>query len=98
MFGPEYKIEIEIRIRDFGGSWPNIFRFSAIDGGCCQIGQRIPALFIKSEGTLYLSTNIGTNGDKVFHSILGNFEADKWFKLTISQRKDKVCKNFNIQH
>ena len=90
ILGPEYKIEIEIRIRDFSGSWPNIFRFSAIDGNCCKIGQRIPALFIRTEGILYLATNIGNNGDRVFHDVLGKFEADKWYKLTILQKKDKV--------
>ena len=95
VFGPEYKIYIEIKITSWGGGWPNIFHFSAHDrtgSGCCEIGQRIPSLFQDSRapGRLYLSTNIGNNGDTTFHSVLGRFELEKWIKLSISQKKDEV--------
>ena len=93
VLGPEYKIDIEIKIASWGSGWPNIFHFSAHDRngkGCCEIGQRIPSLFIWRAGTLYLTTNIGSNGDTKFHSVLGTFELEKWFKLSISQKKDEV--------
>ena len=94
VLGPEYKIDIEIKITSWGSGWPNIFHFSAHDRngkGCCEIGQRIPSLFQDSRapGTLYLSTNIGNNGDTTFHSVLGRFELEKWIKLSISQKKMK---------
>ena len=87
-FGPEYKIEIEIKVRSYGGH-PNIFRFAAKEGSSCDIGQRSPALFFMGE-RMWLSTNIGDNGDKVFHDVLGKYETNKWFKFTIYQKKDEV--------
>ena len=89
-FGPEYKIEISIKIRSWGNVWQNIFRFTGKDGDCCEIGSRSPALFIHGPSdTVYLISNIGSNGNKVLGS-LGKFETDEWFSLTIHQKKDKV--------
>ena len=66
-WGPNYKITFELNVESFangGNLWGNIFRFTATDVDCCNVGDRIPALFTNSGDFLYLCTNIDDNGDK----------------------------------
>ena len=97
VWGPEFYIEVEIKINSWISDWGSIFRFTATDGNCCNIGDRIPNLKTK-KGTndkLYLSTQINDKGDNIFSDDLGTFESDVWYKFNISQKKDEVCVTVN---
>ena len=95
-WGPEYKVEVDIKFSDWTSKWGSVFRFSGVDGDCCKIGQRIPAMWTRqgSNDQLYIATNIDEDGDRVFHDQLGRFEKGRWHHFIISQRKDEVKLKF----
>ena len=92
VWGPEYKVEVDIKFSTWTSTWGEIFRFSGVDGDCCKIGQRIPAMWTRQDTNdqLYLATNIDSDGDKNFSDELGKFERHKWYHFTISQKKYEV--------
>ena len=49
--GPEYSIRLEIKFNSWKHGWRSIFRFTAVDGNCCELGQRIPSLWTKKSST-----------------------------------------------
>merc|ERR1712227_200990 len=66
VWGPGWEIRFDIKFHSISAdTWYNIFRFAGIDGNCCQIGQRIPALWTEKGTTdkLALGTNIDQNGN-----------------------------------
>ena len=72
----------------------SIFRVSGLDGNCCKIGQRFPAILTQIHSTdLHFVTGITTKTGDV-----GNFHKDvkvptgKWFKIEISQMKNSLVK------
>jgi len=66
--------------------WGNIFRFTATDVDCCNVGDRIPALFTNSGDFLYLCTNIDDNGDKCVLSPVGVVETNTWYFIEYEQK------------
>ena len=93
-WGPEFKITVDIKIISFlkqSTKVLEIFRFASVEGNCCEIGQRLPALFTWSRNnTFHLATNIGTKGNAWFN--LPGFEENRWYKFRIVQ-KEKVQVN-----
>ena len=65
--------------------WGSILHFTNDGGNCCNIGQRIPAVWTKkgAKNTLYISTAIGANGNAPFD--VSGIPTKKWFLLTMSQ-------------
>ena len=62
-WGPDFEIDVEVKVNSFSKSERilEIFRFASVEGNCCEIGQRLPALFSWSQdNTFHLATNIGT--------------------------------------
>ena len=61
--------------------WSELLRFTATGKDCCSAGDRIPALFVHSDGYITVS-HVGTDGNLRFrvHVIL-----KKWIKLEIKQ-------------
>ena len=62
-WGPDFEIDVEVKVNSFSKSERilEIFRFASVEGNCCEIGQRLPALFTWSQdNTFHLATNIGT--------------------------------------
>ena len=91
-WGPEYQIEIDVKFDTWTGDWGNIFRFYEKDGGCCDMGQRIPSIWTSqgSSDQLLLCTNIDDNGNVCFGDELGKFEKNNWYNFKVSQIKDEV--------
>ena len=88
-WGPNYKITFELNVESFandGNLWGNIFRFTATDVDCCNVGDRIPALFTNSGDFLYLCTNIDDNGDKCVLSPVGVVETNTWYFIEYEQK------------
>ena len=92
-WGPEFEINVEIKINSWIGDWGSIFCFKAIDGNKDQIGNRIPGLWTDKDtnGSLILATQINDDGDyKQLSNAIGKFELDIWYTFIISQKKEKV--------
>ena len=90
-WGPDFEIDVEVKVNSFSKSERilEIFRLASVEGNCCEIGQRLPALFSWSQdNTFHLTTNIGTEGNTWFD--LPGFEEDRWYKFRIVQREIEV--------
>jgi len=93
VWGPEYEIKFDIKFISWpSDTWFNIFRLSARDGNCCELGQRIPGLWTKQEGStgiLGLWPSTDANLHQFYSYQLGRFQKSKWYHFTFSQRKNK---------
>ena len=96
-WGPDFEIDVEVKVNSFSKSERilEIFRFASVEGNCCEIGQRLPALFTWSkDNTFHLATNIGTKGNAWFN--LPGFEENRWYKFRIVQKEKVQVNNVNI--
>ena len=100
VWGPEFEIHLEFKINSWIASYGSIFRFTATDEGCCDIGDRIPALWTQMGTTdkLLLRTQINDHGNDGWIEELGTFVPSIWYSLKISQRKDEVFFNAIFQN
>ena len=91
IWGKEYEIKVDILIRSWIWSWGSIFRFAAVDGNCCNSGQRIVALWTqtRSSDRLFLSADIGPSGYRYF-SLRKSFQKNQWYSFVFSQKKNQV--------
>ena len=93
VWGPSWEIRFEIYFNSISSAyWFNIFRFSSIDGNCCKIGQRIPALWTRkgTKDKLNLHTSFDSDGDYYISDELGTFTTHRWYQFVISQKKFQV--------
>jgi len=59
-----YELSFTINPRSTWSGWTEILRVSAEVGNCCEMGQRIPALFFSSGTTkIHFCTGCGNNGN-----------------------------------
>ena len=90
--GPSFEISLDVKINSWKSGYANIIHLSE-GGECCNVGQRIPAVFTYNNGkTLYVSSAIGDDGN---YGISGNWyipeiPRNSWFKLVISQFERQV--------
>ena len=90
--GPSFEISLDVKINSWKSGYANIIHLSE-GGNCCNVGQRIPAVFTYNNGkTLYVSSAIGDDGN---YGISGNWyipeiPTNSWFKLVISQFERQV--------
>ena len=85
-WGDVYKIEFCIKVAKWPAvEWTNVFHISETGNNCCNIGDRIPALFVNKNGFFYVCSAVDGNGDycKKFH-----FEIGKQNQMTIQQLKE----------
>ena len=91
-WGPDFEIDVEVKVNSFSKSEGilEIFRFASVEGNCCEIGQRLPALFSWFQNnTFHLTTNIGTEGNTWFD--LPGFQEKKWYNFKIVQTEIEVA-------
>jgi len=84
-WGPAWKISFELNIQSFPSStlYEFIFRFTSTTNDCCDIGDRIPALFTVHDGTILYATNIGDNGNEF--AFTPSIQTGKWYSFEIEQ-------------
>jgi len=85
-WGPAWKISFELNIASFfndGEEWGNVFHFTT-GNDCCDIGDRIPALFTRYDDRLLYSTNIDEIGNKYTYSN-GDINTNTWYSFDIEQ-------------
>ena len=64
-------------------TWSNILRFTASDVDCCNIGDRIPAIFYNSkEGYLLIDSAVGDKGNR---GLQYNIDLEQWYHIVIEQ-------------
>ena len=90
-WGKEYSIKFDIRIhKDFSSpEWLNVFRMTSTDNNCCNIGDRIPGLFVLSNKKLQITNSIGSQGNDHFEF---PYELHKTYHIVISQTQSRTGK------
>ena len=84
-WGKYFEVSLNIWVDSFSGNddgWSELLRFTATGKDCCSAGDRIPALFVQSDGYIHLTGQVGTNGN-FFKDVY--IELKKWIKLEIKQ-------------
>ena len=80
-WGLLYTVEFEITVTNAGSGWTNVFHFTANDNNYAY-GDRIPALFINSDGYFHICSAV--NGNKNFCQNF-DFEIGKQYQIIIKQ-------------
>ena len=97
-WGPNYKITFDLLIESFangGNFWGNVFHFTATGDNCCEMGDRVPALWTNEGKFLYLCFNKGDDGN--FCQQSPEIETNKWFSLEYEQKFEAYqVKSFKI--
>ena len=90
-WGKEWEVSVQLFFNSFDKSeYFNVFRVAAIPGDCCQIGQRLPAVWTqKGElNALLVSTAINDNGND-YETITG-IPTQEWITLKLVQKTNGV--------
>ena len=83
-WGPEYRVAISVTVHSAGSGWSSILRFTSTGADCCNIGDRVPAIFYHSEGILSISSAVNEDGD---YGLRTNIDLKKWYHIEIAQTK-----------
>ena len=71
--------------------WAEVLRFTNTDNDCCNVGDRIFAIFTNNnDKKVYVIMDINNKGNK--HVLEHAFEENKWYRIELTQRK-----NYNDQ-
>ena len=86
-WGPEYRVMVDLIVHsNHENTWSNILRFTATDEDCCNIGDRIPALFYNSkEGYLLIDSAVGDKGNR---GLRYNIDLEEWYHIEIKQTEN----------
>ena len=86
-WGPTFKISFEVNILSFSNCNPdkmaNLLTFTATDNDCCEIGDRVPALFINSQGFLQVANHIDEDGNWIDRS--PHLNQNQWYMIEVEQ-------------
>ena len=66
--------------------WSTIVRFTSTDNDCCNIGDRIPAIFYNSNGYLLIDSTFDGKGN---YSVTYNVDMSKYYHIEIVQENQK---------
>ena len=93
-WGPQYRVAVDIKVYSAGTEkeWYNILRFTSTESDCCNIGDRIPAIFYNTEGFLRITSSVNGNGDDYIDY---DIESDKWYQIRILQTQVTEKDNAN---
>ena len=95
-WGPTFKVSLDFYINSFivngppnHHGWAELLRFTSTHTShCCNIGDRIPAIFTNPGhgGYIHIGTQINQMGNKA--KDLKDIEEKKWYKLELTQYKE----------
>ena len=72
-------------ITSFGPSeWGSILSFKGNDNNCCNDGDRVPIVQLRSNGQLYFINSVNGEGNYFFYH---GVELNKLYKIEIEQKK-----------
>ena len=73
--------------------WSNIIHFTT-GGDCCNIGDRVPAIFYNKAGFLRISSAVYGDGDFYVDPPI---DLGKWYHIEMSQTKENgQVREFNL--
>ena len=84
-WGPEYRVKVEVIVHSAHSGWSNILHFTSTGSNCCNIGDRVPAIFYHSEGILSISSAVNEDGD---YGLRTNIDLKKWYHIEIVQKTE----------
>ena len=85
--GPQFSIEFSIKVSSYPSSgMANIFHFTSTGAECCQLGDRVPAIFLDSRGRLLVAFPLYGDGEELL-KIRKRLSKRKWYKVKIIQDK-----------
>ena len=84
VWGPQYRVAVDIIVRTWNpeNDFNNILRFTSTDTDCCNIGDRIPAIFYNVGGFLQITSFVNGNGNYYFDFPI---EFETWYHIEIYQ-------------
>ena len=80
--GKEFRITVDVLISNFVGSWQSIVHFTAA-GDCCNVGDRVPGVWIASNKQFYIKFALNGYGDGGYLGTIAT--SGEWINLDISQ-------------
>ena len=92
--GPQFSIEFRINVSSYPSSeMANIFHFTSTGAECCQVGDRVPAIFLDNKGRLRVAFPLNGDGEELLNTRRILLKR-RWYKVKIIQ--DKVyCIKFS---
>ena len=95
ILGPEFSLEFSIKVSSYPSSgMANIFHFTSTGAECCQVGDRVPAIFLDSRGRLSVAFPLHGDGEEML-KIRKTLYKRRWYKVKIIQDKVLGNKCFN---
>ena len=98
-WGPAYRISFDVKINNYPKArYANVFQLTTTNNDCCNIGDRIPSVFLQSSGEFLVTNQIGDNPNKPWWSPV--IPKNVFFHVEYEQLKvnNKVKRAFkNIQ-
>ena len=84
-WGEYFEVSLQIWVGsspDPKDGWTELLRFTTTEKDCCSVGDRIPAIFVYSDGYIHVTSQVGTN--KNFATNV-NIKLKTWIKVDIKQ-------------
>ena len=82
--GPSFSVEFQLKVKSFPrSSMASVLHFTATGRECCEVGDRVPAVFI-SRRRLYVAYPVEEGGDLIQ---AGRLRRRRWHSLVISLEK-----------
>jgi len=81
-FGPEYRVAVDIMVHSASSVWNSILRFTSTGGDCCNVGDRIPAIFYNSGGHLLIESAVNERGN---YGPTYGIDLEEWYHIEIFQ-------------
>ena len=85
-WGCEYRVAVDINVKSASDMvWYSIIRFTATGENCCNHGDRVPAIFYRSDQGMHISSSVNNEG---------NFKSDydinfgQWYHIEIVQENN----------
>ena len=77
----QFTVSFDVYINKFV-SYQSILRLTSTDVNCCNLGDRVPGVWIYG-GKFYISFALNGNANKVYHGTVA--KAGEWISVKISQ-------------
>jgi len=84
-WGEYFEVSLQIWVESHKPGVSELLRFTSTDKDCCSVGDRIPAIFVHSDGYIHVTSQVGTNGNYYKNF---NIKLKTWIKVDIKQYPD----------
>jgi len=86
--GPAFHIKFDFLVTSFEGpTWRNIILFTNTDNNCCNLGDRIPAVFSRNDGRIRFDMHF--HKDATLFDVYHTAKINIWYSTEIMQYYDR---------